>query len=133
MAQIDFTPLIAQILPMVATVIFGYIAKIVHDVNARNVIHRGLAMAVNYAVQAAEKVDWTKVETRNELVAAGANYAITHFSGALKYFGIDRPKLEQLVMARLVNWDERVGIWQPAGKDHPSAVDLDFDLQAANK
>lgn len=124
MSTIDLSPLIGQILPMVATLIFGFLAKIIHDVNMRNIIHRGLEMAVNYAVQQSEKADWTKIETRNELVAAGANYAISHFPSALKYFGVNRIKLEQLVMARLVNFDNNIGVWEQAKPDAPSAVDI---------
>lgn len=124
MSTIDLMPIITQVFAMVATILFGLIAKVVHDVNARAIIHKGLDMAVSYAIQTLSKADWTKIETRNAIVAAAVNYAISNFNGALNYFGITREKLEMLILARLSLHDENLGQWDAEEPDPVTAVDI---------
>jgi hypothetical protein len=68
-------------------------------------------LAVEYAIEAVHDLNWTKLSSRNELVALAVNYVIRATPGALKKFGIDRERLEDMVLARLFKHDPHKGVW----------------------
>jgi hypothetical protein len=110
-AIVDIAPILTALVQMVATGLAAVIARFFHTGYLRDGLYKVLEMAVRYAIQTVHTVDWTKLETRNELVALAANYVIQSAPKALSKFGIDRPRLEQMVLARLHFHDPEPGRW----------------------
>ena len=112
---------------IVAAVLAALVSKFFHDGHVRTYLNRILELSVQYAIEAVHNLDWTKLETRNELIALAANYVIRSAPGALKKFGIDRSHLEDMVLARLHFHDPKTGKWQP---EAPAPED---ELEAARR
>jgi hypothetical protein len=110
MNVIDLTPILTVIVQMAATVLFALLGKFVSDHQARHYLHRAIELAVEYAIEAVHDLNWTKLSSRNELVALAVNYVIRATPGALKKFGIDRERLEDMVLARLFKHDPVKGL-----------------------
>lgn len=111
-ALIDIAPVVTVFVQMAATLLFALIGKFVTDHQARHYLHRAIELAVEYAIEAVHDLDWTKLNSRNELVALAVNYVIRATPGALKKFGIDRERLEDMVLARLFKHDPVKGRWE---------------------
>jgi hypothetical protein len=111
-ALIDIAPVVTAFVQIVAAVLAALVSKFFHDGHVRAYLNRILELSVQYAIEAVHNLDWTKLETRNELIALAANYVIRSAPGALKKFGIDRLHLEDMVLARLHFHDPETGAWR---------------------
>jgi hypothetical protein len=111
MNVIDFTPILTAAVQIAATILFALLGKFVNDAQARHYLHRAIELAVEYAIEAVHDLNWTKLSSRNELVALAVNYVIRATPGALQKFGIDRGRLEDMVLARLFKHDPVKGLW----------------------
>jgi hypothetical protein len=111
-AIIDIAPVVTAAVQIAATILFAFVGKFVTDHQARRYLHRAIELAVEYAIEAVHDLNWTKLSSRNELVALAVNYVIRATPGALKKFGIDRERLEDMVLARLFKHDPHKGVWE---------------------
>jgi hypothetical protein len=124
-AVIDFAPVVTGFVQIFAAILMGLIGKIVHDEQARRYLYKALDLAVQYAIEAVADLDWTKVSSRNELVALAVNYVIQATPGALSKFGISRERLEDMVLARLFKHDPNRGVWgHDDGDGHVDELEL---------
>jgi hypothetical protein len=129
MNVIDISPILTAMVQMAATLLFALIGKFVSDHQARHYLHRAIELAVEYTIEAVHDLDWTKLSSRNELVALAVNYVIRATPGALKKFGIDRERLEDMVLARLFKHDPAKGQWV---HDPEDGAEVD-ELEAARR
>lgn len=92
------------------------------DLKFNSYLHAATDRAVQYALERVDNVDWTKIETRNALVATASNYLIKNSPKALEYFGIDASPeaLEQLILSKLGKYDKVPGTW--TGESPPVAA-----------
>jgi hypothetical protein len=129
---IDIGPIVTAAVQIAATILFAAIGKFVTDHQARHYLHRAIELAVEYAIEAVHDLNWTKLSSRNELVALAVNYVIRATPGALKKFGIDRERLEDMVLARLFKHDPHKGVWErePSEDDEGEAARRDARGQA---
>lgn len=91
------------------------------DSKYRDILDAGIMRGVQYAVEKVEHSDWTKIETKNAVVAEAVNYALLHFGDILKWFKIDndRAAIERMVLARVFHIDD-------APNETPGAVPPGF-------
>jgi hypothetical protein len=127
---IDLTPVLTMLLQVTATILMALVGKYVSDLQVRGYLNRAIELAVRFAIEAAHNLDWTKLSSRNELVALAVNYVIKATPDALKKFGIDRERLEDMVLARLFEHDPHKGVWTPDAEDGDGDED---ELEAARR
>lgn len=125
---IDLTPVLTQILMAVGVAVSALAAVLVQrlntwvkakfnvelavsEVEVQRLLNNQVDVAVKYAIQSLDKVDWTKIETKNALVAAGTNYLIVNAAGSIEKLKLTREQVEQRVTAALMNHDTNPGNW----------------------
>jgi len=78
----------------------------------RDYLDKAINYGIQFAISEMKEVNWTKIETRNGLVAVAVNYVLRFVPGALAKFGIkDELALRDMVLARLLNHDQAPGNW----------------------
>ncbi|NDD53417.1 hypothetical protein EBZ39_06005 [bacterium] len=125
---IDLTPLLTQVLMAVGVAVTALAAVLVqrlntwvkakfnvelavNDVEMNRLLSNQVDIAVKYAIQSVDKLDWTKIETKNALVAAGTNFVINNAAGTIQKLNLSREQIEQRVTAALMNHDTNPGTW----------------------
>jgi hypothetical protein len=110
---VDLSAIVSSAIQLLGAVAAAFVGKMAHDAHVRAYLGRIIEHSVKFAVESVEHVDWTRLDVRNALVAAAANYVIQSAPKALRTFGIDRNRLERMVLARLFDLDGRPGRWDP--------------------
>ena len=105
---IDFSPLVEWLFTFVGlalTALLGlasrYIAKktgVEVDLKNNAIINEAIERGMTYA--RTKIADNSTMETKNDMVALAASYAIAGAPKALKYFDIDPPRLAEMIFAR---------------------------------
>lgn len=98
---IDLVPVASAVLQLVAAVVIGWLGKLGADAATRAYLTRILEVSVGFALNSVATAGYGRVDVRNALTAAAANYVIRAAPGALRRFGIDRDRLEDMILARL--------------------------------
>jgi len=126
---IDFSPIISQVILAIGAV-FAALATwatrwVINKIKSstsldltqqehiiRGYVTSAIDNAVLAAIEKTTSLDWTKLSTRNELVATAVNHIINAVPDGLKALGIgDRDTLENIVLSRLSKYDTSVGTW----------------------
>lgn len=83
-------------------------------------LDKALNLAVSYGIEHIDKADWTNIQTKHQVVAAAANYAIDRVPELLKRFNVTPEALNQMLTARLMPHDTAPGNW--TGEAAPAPV-----------
>lgn len=119
---IDLSPVINEGLKLLAAFLGVLAYKVWGDGRTRDYLDRALDLGLDFAMAQVRSADWTKVGTRNALLAHACAYVVDAVPGAIKRFGWDRKGLENRLLARLARRD-----------DTPFAFELDRDLLPEGK
>lgn len=110
---IDLTPLLDALLPAIGVVLsvllsygIGIAAKkfkIEIEAKHREALQSALQNAIGFGLKKAGDAgrDLAKIDTRNEVLAAGVNYVVASVPGALTKLNVDNTRLRQLLEAKL--------------------------------
>lgn len=115
---INLMPLLQLTLPLLAVVLlvlvtygaglavrkFG-LEKLITEDQIKAMLHKQMEVAVQYGIQKLEKADWTKVETKNAVLANAANFMVDHSDELLAKAKITPEKLEELLTAKFNTFD----------------------------
>lgn len=77
-----------------------------------DMVDKQMDQAVAYGIQQLEKADWTKIETKNAILAGAANFMVDHADDLLNKTGMTEAKLKALLEAKLMTVDQNPGTWE---------------------
>jgi hypothetical protein len=116
---IDLMPLISEALWLLVPPVFAWAVALIArrlrlsgEALQAERLDRVCELAIQYAISRLEDADWTRLSTRNAIVADAGNYVVRAIPQILAAFRIDRQGVEDRVAARLHAYDPKPGIWR---------------------
>lgn len=88
--------------------------KLISEEKVQEMLDKVLDEAVDYGVGKISTADWTKIETKNEVVGFAANYVLNHGGELLAKTGLTQDALIEKIEAKLLKHDKNPGVWVDA-------------------
>lgn len=87
------------------------VESLVKEEKVREALDKYIEEGVKYGINRLDHADWTKIETKNKIVAYAANHVVEHGPNAMKQAGVNIDALAQKIEAKLLDYDKNPGHW----------------------